>query len=170
MYVGFALLLHPLLVKVTFHCKWAFWWSISNHSWRRPKRFNFTSSSNPILVSLGPRCSLCHLGNRRQYPEWPKYFLSGEENNFRKYDRSLIDSLGTPYDYRSVMHYGDKAFSKNGLPTILVKQPGVCYYKQSKLRWIEMFLAGPYYPPLSPSMFSSMFSIYVLWYQVGGLD
>jgi len=46
----------------------------------------------------------------------------GTENNFKKYDRSIIDSLGTTYDYRSVMHYGDKAFTKNGLPTILVKQ------------------------------------------------
>lgn len=43
-----------------------------------------------------------------------------------KYNNSLIDSLGTPYDYRSVMHYSEKAFSKNGLPTILVKQEGVC--------------------------------------------
>ena len=53
-------------------------------------------------------------------------FLSGKEHNFMKYNNSLIDSLGTPYDYRSVMHYSEKAFSKNGLPTILVKQEGVC--------------------------------------------
>ena len=43
-----------------------------------------------------------------------------------KFSNSLIDSLGTPYDYRSVMHYSENAFSKNGLPTILVKQEGVC--------------------------------------------
>ena len=43
-----------------------------------------------------------------------------------KFSNSLIDSLGTPYDYRSVMHYSQNAFSKNGLPTILVKQEGVC--------------------------------------------
>ncbi|CAH3153086.1 unnamed protein product, partial [Porites evermanni] len=48
----------------------------------------------------------------------------GKEHNFRKYDRSLIDSLGTPYDYRSVMHYSAKAFTKNGLPTLMVKQEG----------------------------------------------
>ena len=43
-----------------------------------------------------------------------------------KFSNSLIDSLGTPYDYRSVMHYSQNAFSKNGLLTILVKQEGVC--------------------------------------------
>ncbi|CAH3121587.1 unnamed protein product [Porites lobata] len=47
-----------------------------------------------------------------------------KKHNFRKYDRSLIDSLGTPYDYRSVMHYSAKAFTKNGLPTLMVKQEG----------------------------------------------
>lgn len=50
--------------------------------------------------------------------------IPGTENNFRKYPRSIIDSLGTPYDYRSLMHYASRAFSKNGrLPTIITKNP-----------------------------------------------
>ncbi|XP_078369975.1 protein SpAN-like [Oculina patagonica] len=48
----------------------------------------------------------------------------GRENNFRKYNRSTIDSLGTKYDYKSLMHYGKNFFSKNNsLPTIQVKIP-----------------------------------------------
>lgn len=58
-----------------------------------------------------------------------KKYLSGTEHNFRKYPRSLVDSLGTPYDYASVMHYGGTAFSKNGRPTIVSRRPGVSYLK-----------------------------------------
>ena len=39
--------------------------------------------------------------------------------NFNK--QSGIDSLGTPYDYNSVMHYKSKAFSSNGRATITKK-------------------------------------------------
>ena len=53
-------------------------------------------------------------------------YMSGMEFNFNKYGRSTIDSLGTPYDYGSVMHYGSRAFSRNGRPTIVPKQQGVC--------------------------------------------
>ena len=53
------------------------------------------------------------------------------KDNFKKYRRSFVDSLGIPYDYESLMHYDDKAFSKNpklGLQTIITKDKKVCYY------------------------------------------
>lgn len=49
----------------------------------------------------------------------------GNKFNFNKYERGTIDSLGTKYDYGSVMHYGGKAFSRNGRPTIVAKKSGV---------------------------------------------
>lgn len=52
-------------------------------------------------------------------------FITGTEFNFNKYDRSKTDSLETPYDYGSVMHYDSKAFSRNGRPTIVAREPGV---------------------------------------------
>jgi len=47
--------------------------------------------------------------------------------NFMKYSTSTIDSLGTPYDYGSIMHYGPYAFSKNLKATIVAKKPGAYF-------------------------------------------
>jgi len=46
---------------------------------------------------------------------------NGLESQFRKQDEEDNDLLGLSYDYKSVMHYGATAFSKNGQPTIVAK-------------------------------------------------
>ncbi len=47
-------------------------------------------------------------------------FTTGEENNFKKLTREEINSLGTNYDFDSIMHYGKNTFSKGEhLDTIL---------------------------------------------------
>eukprot|EP00795_Rhopilema_esculentum_P007650 gene7650-13471_t len=41
-----------------------------------------------------------------------------QKSNFQKYSHQEADILGIQYDYSSVMHYGSKAFSKNGKETM----------------------------------------------------
>ena len=48
------------------------------------------------------------------------YFLSVYWINFKK---QRTTSLGTPYDFRSMMHYGSTAFGRGGRRTILTKDP-----------------------------------------------
>jgi len=51
--------------------------------------------------------------------------IRGRESNFRKH--YAINSLGTPYDYGSIMHYGPYAFSKNRKATIVATKSGVSF-------------------------------------------
>lgn len=43
-----------------------------------------------------------------------------KKSNFKKQSRFEVSNLGYPYDYESIMHYSEGAFSKNGKPTINV--------------------------------------------------
>ena len=48
---------------------------------------------------------------------------SGKSHNFNK--QTKVNSLGSPYDYSSIMHYGRRAFSKNGKDTIKTLDPSM---------------------------------------------
>jgi hypothetical protein len=51
------------------------------------------------------------------------FTLTAMRFNFEKYTSSKINDLGVGYDYESVMHYGAKAFSKDGRSlTISIKK------------------------------------------------
>jgi len=58
---------------------------------------------------------------------YTKNVHSGMEFNFNKHSQQTANSYGVPYDYMSVMHYGETAFSKNGKITMKAKDP---YYQK----------------------------------------
>ncbi|XP_034236279.1 zinc metalloproteinase nas-4-like isoform X1 [Thrips palmi] len=53
-----------------------------------------------------------------------QHIQSGRNNNFDKADQSTTDGQGVNYDYRSVMHYSAKAFTKDGADTISARGYG----------------------------------------------
>ena len=46
-------------------------------------------------------------------------FLAGFDNNFEITNPNFVTTQGVQYDLDSVMHYGSRAFSRNGQATIL---------------------------------------------------
>ena len=53
----------------------------------------------------------------KKIPKWLVYFRfisKGFEKNFDSYGPDRVDSAEEPYDFDSLMHYDNRAFSKNG--------------------------------------------------------
>lgn len=59
------------------------------------------------------------------------FYFKDAVSNFQK-RTSGWSTLGFPYDYTSVMHYDGRAFSANGLPTMVPKQSGVTLLHSSR--------------------------------------
>lgn len=46
-------------------------------------------------------------------------YFTGFSDQFDKYSYKTIDKIGKNYDFQSIMHYDRRAFTKNGLDTII---------------------------------------------------
>ena len=58
----------------------------------------------------------------------------GQEHNFNRYKPKQMDDQGGSYDFSSIMHYGNYAFSKNNKPTMIsVKDPMLQFGQIEKL-------------------------------------
>ncbi|MFH4983157.1 hypothetical protein AB6A40_009866 [Gnathostoma spinigerum] len=57
-----------------------------------------------------------------------KNVAPGADRQFEKYKQNVLNYLGEPYDYSSIMHYGPYAFSANGHRTIRARRVGHTFY------------------------------------------
>lgn len=78
-----------------------------------------------LIHELGHAIGFWHEHSR---PDRDKYIRILSNNiwpdkleNFQKLPPTQVDMLGTSYDYDSIMHYGPKAFTRNELPTLMVR-------------------------------------------------
>jgi hypothetical protein len=51
------------------------------------------------------------------------YNFIGRQQNFEKFNENILSTMSVPYDYSSIMHYHQSAFSIAGNPTILTVDP-----------------------------------------------
>uniref|UniRef100_A0A1I7Y270 Metalloendopeptidase n=1 Tax=Steinernema glaseri TaxID=37863 RepID=A0A1I7Y270_9BILA len=74
----------------------------------------------------------------------------GMHTQFEKYGHGTIQDLGTEYDYQSIMHYGSKAFSRNGQATIVPKRNAEIGQRGGFSK-VDMFKINKLYDCAAPS-------------------
>jgi len=70
----------------------------------------------------------------------------GKENNFVSYSQDVIQYLGAPYDYGSVLHYSAYGFAINSsIPTIIVLQEGAEIGQRLGFSEVDLFKLNALY-------------------------
>ena len=84
----------------------------------QPVSISYLCSFSSTVHEIGHALGFYHEQSR---PDRDKYVTihqqnirPGYESQFPRYDTTIIDSLGVPYDFSSIMHYSKYAFAKNG--------------------------------------------------------
>lgn len=69
-----------------------------------------------------------------RHPFTHRFCSLGKNKNFKSYSPSDVDTLSEPYDFKSILHYDNKAFSKNGHDTIqALKNPNLRFGDAKRL-------------------------------------
>jgi hypothetical protein len=87
-------------------------------------------SKRTVIHELGHAIGLFHEQSRPDRDKYvrilPDNIIPGALPNFNKLASFIVDSLGVPYDYNSVMHYSNKAFVKSPeLVNMIPLTPGI---------------------------------------------
>ncbi|UJR30378.1 hypothetical protein I4U23_017913 [Adineta vaga] len=78
--------------------------------------------------------------------------IPGMQSNFDKYTDAYVDTLYTPYDYQSLMHYGKNFFTINGSDTLVPLDPSATIGQRDNLSPIDIQELQIFYgciPPLT---------------------
>ncbi|CAF1524636.1 unnamed protein product, partial [Rotaria sordida] len=69
----------------------------------------------------------------------------GQEHNFDKYNSADVDTLNTPYDYGSLLHYPSNYFSVNGGDTLVSLNPGITLGQRDTLSPLDIQAIRTFY-------------------------
>jgi len=88
---------------------------------------NMGCDLSAVIHEIGHAVGLYHEQSREDRDNFVEVLWdnieSGKEHNFNRHVDDGFD-IG-PYDFESIMHYGCLAFSRNGMPTLRIRVPGV---------------------------------------------
>nr|QNH72382.1 toxin candidate TRINITY_DN22557_c0_g2_i1 [Pachycerianthus borealis] len=97
--------------------------SVGRHGGKQKISLGLGCSRKGIIIhELMHSLGFVHEQSRPDRDKYVKIFKKnikkGLEHNFDKFSGKLVTHLGSPYDYDSVLHYNNHAFSTNGKDTI----------------------------------------------------